>query len=129
MEGPFDIAGRTRRGAESDCLLTLLTESTAERVRFSYGLNEHDVDDVKQDIFLHVIGNWKHWHPDKCPAGAALRVMVGQGCSRAVAKLVQKGDLRIVLATDTASEQGQDFLNWVPAVYSHGDDWNPHKGA
>jgi len=128
MEGPFGIAGRTRRGAESECLLTLLTESTAERVRFSYRLNEHDVDDVKQDIYLHVIGNWKHWNSEKCSAGAALRVMVGQGCSRAVAKLKPKGDLRIVLATDTASDQGQDFLNWVPAIACDGITWNPHKG-
>ena len=125
MDGPFDIAGRTRRGAESACLLTLLAVSTAERVRFSYQLNEHDVDDVTQGIFLHVINNWKHWHADKCPAGAALRVMVGQGCSRAVAALKTKGDLRIVLATDTSSEQGQDFLNWVPAIESSAANWSP----
>jgi len=130
MDGPFGVPGRTRRGEESTCLLTLLVESTAERVRFSYNLNEHDCEDVKQNIYLHVLNNWKHWKPAACPIGAALRVMVGQGCSRAVAVLKTKGDLRIVLASDTASEQGQDFLSWVPLVGIDGDaEWTPHTGT
>jgi hypothetical protein len=126
MEGPFGVPGRTRRGSESDCLLTLLVDSTAERVKFGYSLNEHDAEDVRQEIFLHVLSNWKHWNPDKCHIGAALRVMVGQGCSRAIAKIKGKGDMRIVLATDTANEDGQDFLNWVPLVDGTGDaEWSP----
>ena len=127
MEGPFGIGGRTRRGAESDCLLTLLVDTTAERIRFSYSVGECDVENVRQEIYCHVIGNWKHWKPENCPAGAALRVMVGQGAARAVAKLQRRGDLKIVLATDTAAAEGQDFLSWVPTVGVDGSsDWDPH---
>jgi hypothetical protein len=124
---PLGIAGKTRRGAESGCLLTLLVETTAEKIRYSYSLNESDADDVKQDIYLHVLNNWIHYRPE-IPIGAALRVMVGQGASRAVAKILPRGELRIVLATDTASADGMDFLSWVPAVDAGGSsEWNIHN--
>jgi hypothetical protein len=127
MDGPFGVPGSTRRGSESECLLTLLVDTTAERIRFSYSLNEHDVDDVKQEIYLHVLNNWKHYKPT-IPIGAALRVMVGQGASRAVAKLRPKGDMVVVLATDTAATDGMDFMSWVPAVVDAPcRDWNVNQ--
>ena len=128
MDVPFGVPGKTRRGSESSCLLTLLTDTTAERIRYCYSHNDHDVDDIRQEIILHVLSNWKHYKPH-IPIGAALRVMVGQGASRAVARLRQKGDLVLINASDiSGKESNGDFLSWVPEVAAN-YSWNPDDGA
>lgn len=115
MESPFGYAGSTRRGVVSECLLTLLVDTTAERMRHSYRLNDMDVEDVRQTILLHVLQNWKHYKPEKCSPDAALRTMVGQGCSRAVAIIKKRDRLGVLLACDTASPQGLDLVSISPS--------------
>lgn len=124
MVSPFGYAGNTRRGAKSDCLLTLLVNSTAERVRHSYRLNEADTEDVRQTILVHVLQNWKHFKPHKCTPDAALRTMVGQGCSRAVAYIKKRDRLGIMLACDTASPQGLDLVS-ISASEHTDEEWAP----
>jgi len=128
MEGPFGIPGKTRRGAESSCLLTLLVDTTSERVRFSYRMNEHDIDDFKQSVYLHVLNNWKYYKPENCAPGAALRIMVGQGAAGAIAS-VRPGGPTVICSTDIAAscDESVNAMSWVPAVDISGDKgWSPH---
>lgn len=128
MEGPFGIPGKTRRGAESSCLLTLLVETTSERVRFSYRMNEHDIDDFKQSVYLHVLNNWKYYKPENCAPGAALRIMVGQGAAGAIASF-RPGGPPVICSTDISAscDESVNAMSWVPAVDISGDKgWSPH---
>lgn len=82
--GPFGIAE-----GKHECLLTWLAEGVAKRLVDQYSMPITDEDDVRQDIFLHVLKNWQYWKPGDCRPDAAIRVMVRQAATRIVKKRKQ----------------------------------------
>ena len=76
----------TVTGRACDCLLTTLAHAVARRLTVEYQtrLRTLDVEDIAQEIILHVLTNWKYYRPEACPVEAAVRRMVSQGASRCV---------------------------------------------
>ena len=88
MTNPLGVPGVVGT-QKCDCLLSTLADAIAKRIVSSSStpIRRLEVEDIAQDLILHVVKSWRYWTPEACPMEAAIRQMVGQGASRVVKKI------------------------------------------
>ena len=82
MESVLGIAWKSQRSdASTDCYFTYVLDRSITKLRKSaeHRLNEHDLDDCRQVVFMHAQRCIKYFNPDKAKISTFVTRLVKQG--------------------------------------------------